>query len=416
MNLMKQKQRDFFDLADDLYIECINGYRNLVNIKNSLDIVEFNNKMRLVCSMMGLACEYYLKGLLFMFLRIPSDVQSIEIANIINKLSENEKYNILIGDDTILAELSHKYNIKLKELKVLQNYSIKNCGHNLESIIKKFDSDYYMNVDLETKNELFSCIKSYYFNYFGISDDELSVDASNDEIINLIKSSNISNAFVKGRYGHLDNYNLDYLKLIKLMHAIRKCAVSCTGGTSIVTGNGLNGTDDASSIQMIYPDINSKIFVINKDFAISRVYSWMNMNDFYNKTLSLAFDKEGIPIPEELEKDNQILDNSEVKYSATPEYGIEEMKKVLFRHHRTEFDNYSPSSLFDLNQKIYIDKDSQQTICLMENGETISYTLYTDNKFYKNSKDKTSFFKTIIDRYEEQISFDEVVSEFDKSK
>ncbi len=65
MSIYNEKQDEFFDLADNLYIECINNYSNLLEYKSDIDMQTFSNKMRFICSQMGLACEYYLKGLIF---------------------------------------------------------------------------------------------------------------------------------------------------------------------------------------------------------------------------------------------------------------------------------------------------------------------------------------------------------------
>src|SRR5574344_410169 len=213
MNILNEKQLEFFDLADNLYIDCINKYRNLLNCKSEIDSKTFSNEMRFICSQMGLTCEYYLKGLVFPYLRIDIPEDKEEYRTLIESLSEEEIYKILIGDDDILRTLSQDNSIRLRDLKFLQQYSIKNSGHNLLNLINKFSETDYADIPNDLKEQLFVTIKSYYFNYFGFTEDYKRVNASDNDIVDAIDVSNISDAFAKGRYGHLDEFNLDYLKM-----------------------------------------------------------------------------------------------------------------------------------------------------------------------------------------------------------
>jgi len=425
MDLMNKKQFEFFDLADDLYIECTKKYRNLVKIKDQISHDIYEIELRLICSQMGLVCEYYLKGLMFPYLKIKIPSEKEEYKNIINSLTEDEIYRILIGDEDVLRNISNKYQIRLKDLKFLQDYSIKSCGHNLITLIDKFSVNEYIDIPEDLKELLFKEMKSYYFNYFGFKDN-LEVNATNNELINSMTTGNISDSFVKGRYGHLDGYNADPLKLIKLMHSLRSCCEKNTNSISIVNGNGYKGTTDANDITMIHPDKNSKVYVIDKNGQVKRVYKFTSSNFFYKEIYSLTHKKIeselnyykyfGENDEESTKHINDLINNEqEIKYDYTlvPDYGIEEMKRIYFEHDSLMGNYYSPTNLFSLYRTLTIDKNEPCTILLTENGNFVSYSQNFDNKIRKNSNETTLNNVKLIKQFEQQEhSKDEIILEF----
>lgn len=422
MNLMTKKQFEFFDLADNLYIECTNKYRELIKNKNQISNDIYENELRLICSQMGLVCEYYLKGLIFPYLKISIPPEKAEFKNIIDSLTEDEVYKILIGDDEILRNISNRYQIRLKDLKFLQDYSIKSCGHNLITLIDKFSANEYIDIPEELKTLLFKEMKSYYFSYFGYKDN-LEVNATDNDLINSINIGNISDSFVKGRYGHLDGYNVDPIKLIKLMHALRSCCEKITNSISITNGTGLKGTTNATDITMIHPDKNSKVYIVDKDGKVKRVYKFIPSISFFEEIQDLATKK----IADELNYynyfDKKLLESRNVEsdekfeshddWTLVPDYGIEEMKKIYFGHNSFKSEYYTPNDLILLHRTLIIDKDEPCIIFLTENGQLVSYSQNLDNKIRKNSSETTLSNSKIIEQFEQQEhSKDEIILEF----
>ena len=435
MDIYHQKQHEFFELADNLYIDCINKYRNLLQCISEIESKTFENEMRFICSQMGLACEYYLKGLIFPYLKIKIPEDKEIYRELIESLNEFDIYKILIGDDEILRQLSNSKGIRLKDLKFLQQYSIKSCGHDLLSLIDNLSSKEYADIPKELQALLFDKIKSYYYNYFGFTDDYKEINANENDVKTAINTSNIADAFVKGRYGHLDGYDLDYLKMIKLMHAIRSCCERSSGAFSIVNGRGLNGDQDATDITMVFPDPNSKIYVLDENGNVVRVYKYMKYSQFLDELYDLVFEKiakktnyynffskvfrdnnkKTINTINELDlnTDPRFKDWDYYDLTLVPDYGISEMKRVFINHDMLDGKYYRPSDLIASNHRIFIDKDKKQTILLFEDNIPVSYTQFLDNKFRKNSHDKTANYVKLVETFEQNYnSRDEVMSEF----
>ena len=422
MDILNKKQIEFFNLADNFYIECINKYRNLLKYKSNIDEKAFSNEMRFICSQMGLACEYYLKGLIFPFLRINIPKEKEEYRGIIESLSDEEAYRILIGNDEVLRQLSNSKGIKLSELRFLQQYSIKSSGHNLLALIDKFSDKDYADIPSDLKKQLFETIKAYYFNYFDFTNTQ--VEATDEDIIKAIDESNISDVYVRGRYGHLDEYNLDYLKMIKLMHAIRSCCEKSNNAFSIVNGNGPYGTENATDITMIFPDENTKIYIIDENYNVVRVYKYMDYGEFLRELHDVAFEKVAKETDyfqyysrDEYKKIQDVASSTEKSpydsLTLVPVYGIKEMKRVTIDHDSVSKEFYSASMLLPLHRKLYIDKDKKQTIFVTSGNTIVSYTQNTDNRIRKDSPKVTKEKTKIIEEFDKkEHSMDEVVEEF----
>ncbi len=411
MSIMLKKQREFFDLADNLYADCVSNYRNLIQYKSQIGSEDLVNELRQTCSLMGLACEYYLKGILITFLKIPTIIENQKLQDIVTELSEEEKYDILIGDEAIFKKLSALHNIKIKELRELQKYSLKSCGHNLKNMLAIFDmessEDYFVEIPKKLKEEMYQSIKSYYYFYFYDENGKLS-EISNSDIMDIITAGNIEDSFVKCRYGHLDLFTLDEFKLVRLMHSLRDCVVKHTNAYTVSNESKNPNTPSDFSNKMIYPDQNSKFYIFDSEGKISRVYALKKISDFFTQSYDFVYNQihRELNLPDVLKNDDKsdsIIEDKvlENKIAIVPEYGIDEIERVAKEHN--PFYGFAPGVNVSGNEKIvYLAKNERQTICFYENGILSSYIECADGKLRKNNPENIRVLSEKIGNYEKE--------------
>lgn len=115
-DLLISKGKENITIGDRFYARCLDDYIKLNSLKEYMTPEELNNYSRTLGSELGKICEYYLKGLLFpnLELTIPKSddcLQSIE-----NQLTDEQRYRLIIGDNSIIDEIFNQY----KNLRNLQ--------------------------------------------------------------------------------------------------------------------------------------------------------------------------------------------------------------------------------------------------------------------------------------------------------
>lgn len=418
MDIYKEKSREFFDRADYLYSKFADiPHHNDTVSALCTDIKDYNNIRILNSSMHGLICEYYLKGMLLPLLDIIYNCldEYEPIRPILNTLSEEEKYNLLIGNTKETINNLSIENDKKKELiKTLKANTISSSSHNLSKILKQL-VDNYEKIKASVERELNIVVEELlkipdeeFFSDDYVEDERLGqltdiddflreidsiytfskepfryslyADASKkyasiyeengtfESLLKILEISNINNAFPEGRYGNLeDNYDLDSDLLYEIMQNLQiestlydKCVV----------------LRDNNYIKRIYPDSNSKIYVI-KDNKIEKVYNYERINDYFER-ISTDNDKDLLPY----------LDFS---LSCTIEYGLDNILDKIPEPYKSYYNIISTK----------IDIDNMNIVCFYQNGEL--KTIY--KRFFSNFENDNSDIKDIIEDYENNIKY-----------
>ena len=441
MNKYIEKQRQFYDLADSYYSETMNDFMILDMYSDDIDEKEFRfYKMRLATKM-GLACEYYLKGMLFPLLDVKSpDENNRELIDIINSLGEEDKYKICVGEcGEIINRLSMDYGKKKNELKFLNTNTLKTNQHNIidlvnqvvnnaRSVCDKILDSKNNNMDEESLNKLlaidkirnlktsiFSFVRMYstlpgyispfckhrlnydwLVNWDAVKEDDLirSKYLFEDPVLEVFsEKANINNSFVKARYAHLDDdYDLDCFLLSKIMDIIKDA--SSYNSVFLET----NILDKKSGfLKRIYPDINSKIYIISgKD--VVRSYKVESKVDFVNHLINdniANLSKEDIA---KIKKTHHLDLKENV---CVAEYGVpfndnEIIDETIF--YSILGDSYDPPITINENERV----------CFYEEGVLKSYVLYYDsNVLIKNNKLITERCGEIINSFDESLNSNE---------
>ena len=264
-----QKIHDLIDETDIAWNMFLNylqssNYFKIFNIMEEKERRYYNNKM---CSDLAVICEKYSKAL---YLRTASIPESI-ISRL--NLTDDDVVNIIIGSDdartgTIYGQLTRDEKRQIQELK------FHGISHNFT---KLFDND----------NNKFLKNIQFYFNY-SIKDLK---NVSDSDLEDILYSDKVYDAFVKGRYSSLNDYDADFDALISLCETLQTQIVqgesffdmdcveiltecnfdlindfynykkSIADHTSIYGGY----QPRFRTIKHIYPILGSKIIVENKD-------------------------------------------------------------------------------------------------------------------------------------------------------
>lgn len=263
-----QKVHDLIDETDIAWNMFLNylqssNYFKLFNIMDEKERRYYNNKM---CSDLAVICEKYSKALYLKTASIPES-----IINRLN-LTDDDVVNIIIGSDdartgTIYGQLTRDEKRQIQELK------FHGISHNFT---KLFDNN----------NNFLKNIQ-FYFNH---SMKDLK-NVSDSDLEDMLYSDKVYDAFVKGRYSSLNDYDADFDALISLCEIFQTQIVqgesffdmdcveilpesnfdlindfynykkSIVGHTSIYGGY----QPRFRTIKHIYPILGSKIGVENKE-------------------------------------------------------------------------------------------------------------------------------------------------------
>ena len=230
-----QKVHDLIDETDIAWNMFLNylqssNYFKIFNIMDEKERRYYNNKM---CSDLAVICEKYSKALYLKTASIPESI--ISRLN----LTDDEVVNIIIGSDdertgTIYGQLTRDEKRQIQELK------FHGISHNFTRL---FDND----------NKFLKNIQ-FYFNH---SMKDLK-NVSDSDLEDILYSDKIYDAFVKGRYSSLNNYDADFDALISLCETLQ---------TQIVQGESFFDMDCVE----ILPESNFDL-----------------INDFYNYKKSIV--------------------------------------------------------------------------------------------------------------------------------
>lgn len=269
MTYRMQKVHDLIDETDIAwnmflnYLQTSNYFKNF-NIMDEKERRYYNNKM---CSDLAVICEKYSKALYLKNASIPESI--ISRLN----LTDDDIVNIIIGSDdartgTIYGKLTRDEKRQIQELK------FHGISHNFTRL---FDND----------NKF---LKNIQF-YFNLSMKHLK-NVSDSDLEDVLYSDKIYDAFVKGRYSSLNDYDADFDALISLCETLQKqilrgesffdmdCVEIFTESNFDLISDFYNNYKKSisdhtsiyggyqprfSTIRHIYPTLGSKITVENKD-------------------------------------------------------------------------------------------------------------------------------------------------------
>ena len=230
-----QKIHDLIDETDIAwnmflnYLQSSNYFKNF-NIMEEKERRYYNNKM---CSDLALICEKYSKALYLKTASIPESI--ISRLN----LTDDDVVNIIIGSDdartgTIYGQLTRDEKRQIQELK------FHGISHNFTRLFNN-DNKFLKNIQ-------------FYFNH-SMKDIK---NVSDSDLEDILYSDKIYDAFVKGRYSSLNDYDADFDALISLCETLQ---------TQIVQGDSFFDMDCVE----ILPESNFDL-----------------INDFYNYKKSIA--------------------------------------------------------------------------------------------------------------------------------
>lgn len=437
MNKYIEKQRQFYDLADSYYSETMNDFMILDMYSDDIDEKEFRfYKMRLATKM-GLACEYYLKGMLFPMLNIKiPDENNTELINIINSLGEDDIYKICVGDSgDIINKLAIDYGKKKSELKFLNSNTLKTNQHNIialvNQVVENAQITYYKTIEskdteldkiiltlkqIQSLKQKLSHFVEVYSSFPGyvspfckhrlnhdllVDWDALREDGligckyvmEKDTLEDFSERTNINNSFVKARYAHLDdNYDLDCFLLRNIMSIIKEASsYNCIFLETNIDNK------KSGYLRRIYPDINSKIYILS-DNEVVRSYKVESENDFVNDLINnniKSLSKEDI---RKIIKSHYLELNENV---CVAEYGVpfdenEVIDETVF--YSTLGDCFDPPITVNENEKV----------CFYEGGVLQSYLFFYDsNMIIKGNIEITNKCDEIINSFEENLMSNE---------
>lgn len=230
-----QKVHDLIDETDIAWNMFLNylqssNYFKIFNIMDEKERRYYNNK---VCSDLAVICEKYSKALYLKTASIPESI--ISRLN----LTDDEVVNIIIGSDdertgTIYGQLTRDEKRQIQELK------FHGISHNFTRL---FDND----------NKFLKNIQ-FYFNH---SMKDLK-NVSDSDLEDILYSDKIYDAFVKGRYSSLNNYDADFDALISLCETLQ---------TQIVQGESFFNMDCVEILPEINFDLITDFYNYKKNIA-----------------------------------------------------------------------------------------------------------------------------------------------------
>lgn len=399
-------------------IRCINQADKLLSIfrkkyielqedKKDMSAEELKDNERLLGSQFGLICEYYLKGLLLPCIKfvVPTDAPELQV--VVDNLTPEQEYKLLIGNNDIKNELSRNYNIPAKKINKLIEQSIKKFGgngHDLSYFIgtQFMQENREIKIPLEVRKEIYQGMKSYFLDKLTPNSYEEWRNFFKDyfendhevEFEDTITDSSVSDAFFSGRYGHLENYvpNLD--ALYHLAYSIRNSIKKQYPNAISITDGIFDGYNNSHGVRYIFPDENSKIYVFDDKNKLTRVYTLENADDFISKQYGLTLDDGNYEYAKEL--------------SICPEYGIETIRKIS---------EYKPDVSMDPTSLLRVKKDAESMIICHIGGQQKGY-IYRNGRIIDTSEKKVQEYRQLIDKYEterENGLYDEETQKIRKS-
>lgn len=312
---MKDKKEimyDFFSMAEKYYYNAMNAelilWEDGAYGYHYIGDNEIENLNNYIASNLGLSLEYYLKGIVFPFLEIKCPLNEADLKIVVDNLTKEEEYKLIIGDESIVQDLSNKWNISKTRIRKLQEESsLKYFSHDtsrlyeflqnndkiprrLKSVLNKCIIDNFDDLDILPykkqrkmarskdkeqrelqdieaalaqmldNSELNSDINIQEINdEFRDAIEDLGhrypIDESNKdkheeeafyEMMYQLQEESIKSAFPKGRYGFLDGFPTNNYKLLNVVGGIRNGIKEYFNGISIINDSDNFGTTAAA--------------------------------------------------------------------------------------------------------------------------------------------------------------------------
>lgn len=267
-------------------------YKKLKEQENKMSEEEKDIQKAIIGSQLGLACEYYLKGLIIpnITIEVPEELEQT-----VGQLTEEQELMIIVSDiekikkDPVLSKLDKR------QLRILSQNSIKNIGHSLIYLLgtKTFEDNKKTFLGKLTRSAIIENMRGNFFEkeyldsakgfmeWFELTKPLEGKDhfsKFDKKIEEEIESETVSDAFARGRYSIFEDYlpNIDIL--YKLVYAIRE-------GIKYQYPNVVEVIrDDEETIgRYIYPDSEETIFVYdNSTDSPSREFEMVPDAYFYD--------------------------------------------------------------------------------------------------------------------------------------
>lgn len=267
-------------------------YKKLKEQENNMSEEEKDIQKAIIGSQLGLACEYYLKGLIIPNIKI--EVPE-ELEEEVGQLTEEQELMIIVSDiekikkDPVLSKLDKR------QLRLLSKDSIKNIGHSLIYLLgtKTFEDNKKTFLGKLTRSAIIENMRGNFFEreyldsakgfmeWFELTkplEGKEHFSKFDKKIEEEIDSVEVSDAFARGRYSIFEDYlpNIDIL--YKLVYAIRE-------GIKYQYPNVVEVIrDDEETVgRYIYPDSEETIFVYdNSTDSPSREFEMVPDAYFYD--------------------------------------------------------------------------------------------------------------------------------------
>lgn len=327
-------------------------------------------------SQLAVLIEYYLKGILLPVLDINVPEDNEKIKRLSQELTDEQKYRIIISDDTIYEELSRLYGNKYKlnkgVIKKLGDESLKIFSHDLFKLASK--------IITKAKEGKFNSLSNNSTNDY----DSYLIETLTP-LLEILNKNEIKNAFPKGRYGFLDGYIADKNTLDDLLNKIRKIANSISNGIILDLYDSKSEQKWCIDEYVFFPDNLNKIFIQDEIRNNSRVYRYDNGKLFLEYGLE-----------EEVELDR--------KYNG-------------YVHHSASYYNQKDSSIdffYEADRNLKIEQG--QYVFFIDKDEKISGFLKTNNGKIEEDREPISTPTYEYER-EQQVVFefgDKLRSDFEK--
>lgn len=413
---------------------------------------DIQRKTNSIGSEMAKICEYYLKGLLLPYFgqKVYSLAQGCnnksytikENGNEIELNLDDEKlYNFIIGvlpvkeANTIKKLISSQTDESINQI---EDVTMRGMGHRLDKLLEKC-----FEISPEVSQQLIGVLQKYFDrgenSYICLNDYH---GKKSDEIKSKIDEESVKDSFPRGRYAFLESeFTSDIETLYKFMQALRETACITTGAITL-KANDKNNT----CVRMIFPDGNSKIYILDQEDNLSSLYTVANnmSNQTNNVNVFLLDDnnenewysikiKEDIPPKADFQNVDQsdfndepqefyIGNNTYTTEESTidKEFDSESISKYLFINIPfpttgliQEYNINNSSSITTTaknkqfgsvaNDILELNPTSRQTIIIRRAGKYESYCLES-GEFYENNEIRTKALEQRIKQYEEKAT------------
>lgn len=331
------------------------------------------------------------------------------------------------------------YGISKKSISKLQGESLKEYSHYIKKMFGKLiiqeDEEILSKLPTDVKFKIYKEMRYYFYSvhlkqpmnleelerrstqiykefYTLDKVDQVSTEQLNSVILNkfheleeTISDPSVDNSFINGRYGHLDEYIPNVEALFYLAQALRK-SVKLLYPNAITIVDGAELDDRAyqycSDIRYIFPDENSKIYVVDgKTQELTRIYSLKLCDE--DSTLR------------SLDKAEELL--------VVPELGQDLMIKKLFEsssefknNNEAEIDDYTRDLATMPERFIILYKDLKESKVIYTTNGKRQILFYNNGKLIFEDPAKEPWIEDAIELFENRKSSHRTITPFETLK